>query len=169
MLRGNLSITSSSVKQSKKNASPSKIGLIGCPRTSVTNYQSMLYNIPEEQSSYFISLWVSVFWTTGSVTTLYVLIHSIIGHFSIFGEDQLVSWIIVGLELNTESEVSFLVARMQDRMIQHQAFKKVAEFRCLGLTLRDQISLSVCLSLCLSVFLSLSLSVSLHPPKRHKL
>jgi len=38
----------------------------------------------------------------------------------------------VGLELNTESEVSFRVARTQDRMIQ-QAFKKVAEFRCSGL------------------------------------
>ena len=37
-----------------------KPGLIGCQTTSVTNYQSMPHNIPEEQMSYSISVCVSV-------------------------------------------------------------------------------------------------------------
>lgn len=41
------------VKQSKKNtfwtASPLKMGLTYCPKTTVTNYQPTLHNIPEEQ------------------------------------------------------------------------------------------------------------------------
>jgi uncharacterized protein YodC (DUF2158 family) len=41
--RGNLSVTSSEVQV--------KMGPIGCPETSVNNYQSTLRNIPEERRS----------------------------------------------------------------------------------------------------------------------
>jgi hypothetical protein len=46
--RDNFSVPPSMVKQST-NAWPSQMGTIGCPETSVTNYQSRLRNIKEQQ------------------------------------------------------------------------------------------------------------------------
>jgi len=48
MFRDNFSVPPSMVKQST-NAWPSQMGTIGCPETSVTNYQSRQRNIKEQQ------------------------------------------------------------------------------------------------------------------------
>jgi hypothetical protein len=47
--RDSLSVPSSRVMQSFRTAWPFKMRPIRCPETAITNYQSMLCNIPEER------------------------------------------------------------------------------------------------------------------------
>jgi hypothetical protein len=49
ILRDNLSIKSSMAQQSSWTAGPTKIGLTGCPETTLSNHQATLRNIPEGQ------------------------------------------------------------------------------------------------------------------------
>jgi len=49
--RDNLSIKSSMAQQSSWTAGPLKRELTGCPETTISNHQSTLRNIPEQQRS----------------------------------------------------------------------------------------------------------------------